>query len=506
MLVTTSRYRELQSGNVRPLSTQLSISFDKSFDDAITFFTLDTSVLDGVDILSDDETTEISQWNKYQYTSYTDRLIQAEWQREEVFPFSVNQSMADVTLNNYDSYFTRGAGSPLENYLLPKRPLRILAGFGNETLPQFVGLTTAVPIVDKAARTATLHAMDFLSYLFDKPLDKTVVLENYRTDQVLAFLLDLFGLVPGQYDLDEGFNIIPFVYFEKGKKLGDAVKQLMEAELGSFFMDETGLIVFRNRLQSNNPPVATFTADNIIDYSSSDESTIINVVEIKANVRVVQPTQTIYTLVQAFEISAAGTTELFFNFDDPVTGIDPITTYTANTAQDGSGSDVTSSITVTATDLFNTAVKVTFTNSTGSTAWLTSLIILGTPAKVARNIYLRASDQDSIDKFEEQVFTIENDFIQSDDAAQSVALSLLNYYKEYASTIEFTVKGDYALQIGDSILLDIDNINQEYVISKIVNIVSKAQFTQRITAKIFNIPDFFTLDVSVLDGNDVLAF
>lgn len=505
MQTTSSLFNQRAQGYVRPLTWELRVSFDKIFDDDITFFTLDTSILDGVDILAPSDSNIVAQWDKYEYLPYTDRVISLEWQREEMFPYSVNQSIADVTLNNYDNYFTRSSGSPIDSYLLPKRPLRILAGFGGSNLPQFVGLTTTIPLIDRSSRTASVHCIDFLSYLFEKPLDKALIMENYSTDQVLDELFQLFGLAPNQYSLDVGFNIIPFVYFEKGMKLGQAIKDLMEAELGSLYMDELGQIIFRNRLHVSTAPVYTLNSSNIIDYQTSDELEIINVVEIKADVRIVQSIQPVYTLMESIEISASGTTEVFFNFDDPVTTLGTIEDYLANTLADGEGLDVTSSITVSSVELFNTAVKVTFANSTGNQAFITSLTIFGTPAKAARKIYLRTQDDSSVQQFEEQVYPIENNFIQSDSAAQSVALSLLNYYKDYANTIELEVKGNYALQIGDTIDVSVDDIADEYVITKIVNILKEGQFTQRLTAKIFNIPDFFTLDVSVLDGTDVLA-
>lgn len=505
MQTTTSLYNQLAQGHVRPLSWQLRVSFDKALDDTIDLFTLDTSVLDGVDVLAPSDTNVVVQWDKYIYENYTDRVISMEWQREELFPYSVNQSMADITLNNYDGYFTRNSGSPVEDYLVPKRPIRILAGFGNSNLPQFVGMTTTAPLINKSDRTAEIHCVDFLSYLFERPLDQTLIMQDYTTDDVLNELLLSFGLTSDQFVLDIGYNRIPFVYFEKGKKFGEAVKELMEAELGSLYMDELGIIRFRNRLHLSDTPVYTFNDSNIIDYETSEESKIINVVEITAEVRVVQPVQTVYTLSSAFKIPAAGTTEVFFNFDDPVTSLSTIDTYLANSLEDGSGSDVTASVTVTDVDLFNTAVKVTFANTTGEIAYLTTLTIFGTPAKITRNIYLRTQDDDSVEAFEEQVYTINNNFIQSDSAADSVALSLLNYYKDYGSIIELTVKGNYALQQGDTITIEVDDITGDYTITKIINILSDGKFTQRLTARIFNTADYFTLDSSLIEGSDVLA-
>lgn len=101
--------------------------------------------------------------------------------------------------------------------------------------------------------------------------------------------------------------------------------------------------------------------------------------------------------------------------------------------------------------------------------------------------------------------TIENNFIQDNDGANSVALSIINYYKDYANTIELTIKGDYSLQLGDNIDVAVDNIDDTYKITKIAPVLQPGSLKQRVTAKIYNIPAFFILDQSILDGQDVLS-
>lgn len=503
MQTTTPTFRQHAQGYIRPLTWGLKASFDKTLDPAVEFFTLDSSVLDGDDKLAPVDSDVIQEWDKYVYADYDDRVIELEWQREENVPFSVNLAIADVKLNNFDNYFTKGAGSPIDANLLPRRPIKILSGFGIQALPQFVGLTSKAPDVDQVTRIATIHAEDFLSFIFERSLKDTVILQSKFTHEVLDVLFQAAGLVPDQYELDTSFNLIDFVFFEKDSKVGDAIRKLMQAELGSLFMDELGKIRFRNRQRVSAPPVMTFNESNIISLDFSDEGEIINVVEITANVRKVQQTQTIYSLGGAVELKS-GVTELFFNFEDPVTSVEDIVQYTANILADGTGSDITASVDITATVLFATSVKVTFDNSADS-GFLTALTIYGTPAKITKELFLRSQDDDSVEKFEEQVLPINNDFIQSDSLASSIALSILNYYKDYANTVILEVKGTPALQLGDTFTIDYKNINQDFVLTKSQNTLAGSKFTQILTGKVFNIPDYFTLDESLLDGNEALA-
>lgn len=504
MQTTSTRFAQLASGNVRPLSWAFRASFDKQFDPATTFFTLDESILDGPDLLAPSDANVVQEWDKYLYADYSSRIKQVEWSREQNFPYSVNLAICDLVLNNYDGYFTRGNNSPIDQYLLPSRPVRVLAGFNGENIPQFVGLTEKSPEVERTTGLARLHAQDFLSYLFSKPLDKAISYENIRTDEALSELFQMFGLTPSQYVLDVGFNTINFLYFEKDTTLGDACRELMEAEMGSLYMDENGVIRFKNRLNHNNSPVYYFNNSNIVDYKVSDEDTIINVVEIKSEVRAVQPTQAVLTIASPIPIMGTVDTEVFFDFEDPVVELEPITGYTANAAEDGSGADLTGNISVVDTDLFSTSAKVTFANSSATPAYITNLIIYGKPATVIKKIALRVQDDDSVAAFDERPILIENNYIQDNSAANSVALSILNYYKNYSNTIEFEVKGTYALQLGDNIHVGIDNIDQVYTITKITNTLD-GKFRQIIKGTVFNIPTFFVLDQSILDGPDVLA-
>ncbi|HYH16808.1 MAG TPA: hypothetical protein VD794_16365 [Flavisolibacter sp.] len=504
MQTVSNSFTELATGHVRPISHALNISFQKNFDSDINFFTLDQSVLNGADILASAETDVISEWDKYDYAPYADRVTSIEWQREKLFPSSVCQAIADITLNNFDNYFTKNSGSPIDEYLLPQRPLKILSGFGGNNIPQFVGLTDSVPVVDTDNRTVSLHCTDFLSFIFNKPLDQTVVYEDLYTHEVLSALFDEVGLLPEQYELEGSLNQIHFVYFEKGTKLGDAIQKLMEAEAGTLYMDERGIIRFTNRLSFSNTPIYSFDESSIIDYKSADETKIINVVEIKSSVRIVQGMQPVYTIVQPLEING-GAPELFVSFDDPVTSLATITAFEVNTAEDGSGTNITGNVTVSSVELFNTAAKITFSNTAGGTAYITSLTIFGTPAKVARNIYLRDQNDDSVAKYEEQVLTIENDFIQTNSAAQSLALSILNLYKDYAAEVEIEVKGTPALQIDDVIEVTYKGITETYNITKIQNLRNDAQFKQILTARQTNGYSFFTLNQSILNSIDVLA-
>lgn len=511
MQTTGLTFRQRAAGHVRPLAWAVRASFDKALDDDVAFFTLDTSILDGPDVLAPSDDNPLQAWDKYAYADYTEKVVSIEVTREEAEPYSIVQAYADITLNNYDNYFTPNSGSPIDTDILPKRPFRALLGFEGETVPQIVGLSEGMPQIDKSSRLATFHVIDFMTFLLDKDLSETVILERVKTHEVLDYLFQFMGLTSGQYMLDSSINTIRFFYVEKGTKFRDTIGKLMEAEIGHLYMDEAGVIRFRNRYNYDLTPVYTFDKSNVTDYSVSDETNIINSVKVTSQVREVQALQSVWTSALPTTVEAGQTVEIWAEFQDPVTtAVDPVysdietnTSYfTSALGEDGTGTYTSMTVDM---DMFSMSAKLTFENTGASTAFITAVNIYGTPAKVVDSIKVEEKDQVSIDKFEEQLYEIDNNYIQDESNAQSRALILLNDYAEYGSGLDIEVKGSPALQLGDAIDLDLDGYQGIHVITKTVNITGGGRFTQRLRVRSKVQPTFFTLDTSLLDGPDVLS-
>ena len=144
-----------------------------------------------------------------------------------------------------------------------------------------------MPEISRTDGTATFTAMDFLTWIYDMPIRNTIAMQNVRTDEVLANIFDQFGLHESQYDLAQGRNVIPFLFFEREQQTaGDIIRPLMQAEMGMLWLDEQGIIKFRPRLEQPVDPVYYFDHDSIIELDTSEDDEIINHVIINTNVRV----------------------------------------------------------------------------------------------------------------------------------------------------------------------------------------------------------------------------
>jgi hypothetical protein len=490
------------------------MSFDKAFNEDTVFFKLDSSLLDGPDILQPSSDNPIQQWDRYDYQAFTDRVIMMEWSRELEFPDSVISAMADFSVDNHDDYFSPNSGSPIDQFILPKRPVRLLSGFNNINIPQFVGLTEKMPVLDDASKTASFHAIDFLSQMFKMPVTSTVAMQNARTDQVLVKIFDQFGLAPEQYNLPVCRNIIPFVFFEKGALAGDVIRQLMQAEMGNLWLDEQGIIQLDPRVTPVLDPVYTFDESNVIDIKTNGDSKIINTVKIYADIREVQDYQVVFSKTASdsnlFVIAPGESREFEADLQDPCLSIATPTFGIGSgaswfTGETTLGASVGTGLTVTAHELRTNSYVFTIANANAFAVNIDQVELWGEPAKVVDSISYVERDEGSIIKFEENVIEFDNPFIQSVEQCDSLAFSIIEQFSRYANEVEMTVKGHPALQLGDIIDLDVKTYVGLYKIIKTYNRLQDGCYTQIITARKVLESPWFVLDKSLLDGDDLLT-
>lgn len=517
MQTVSPAFNALADGDVRPLKWGLFISFTKAYDDDITFFTLNQSLLNGPDILAPTEDNPLQAWDFYEYEDYTDRVIFLSWERELEFPYSIVSAIADFQVNNFDKYFTPNSGSPIEGYNLPKRPVRLLSGFANTSLPQFVGLTQGMPEVDEANRLATFTAFDFLTQIYDMPIRNTIAMAYVTTDVVLANIFTQFGLSPTQYDLATGRNEIPFLFFERDQiTAGEVIRKLMEAEMGMLWLNEEGIIKFRPRLEQPDSAVYLFSDLNINSISTSGDDEIINKVTITTDVRDVQEFQVVYSkdaTSTLFNVIPAGGTYTFpAELKDPCLSIEtPIFGEVSGvswfTADDSVGNPVTSNVSVLGVELKTNTFDITIKNDNAFAININQMELWGQPAKQisAEPVIYENYESDSVAKYEVKELAITNNFIQSIDQARSLALTILDEYSEYADIIEVDVKGNPALQLSDIVEIDYQHYSGDYRVIAIKNKLQDQKFTQILRLKRYTPRHWFTLDQSQLNGTDVLA-
>jgi hypothetical protein len=528
MQLVSDQFTNKTKGALRHLEWKCLISFAKDFNSGITFFTIGTSTIGGTDIIPGSNSV-IQEWEKYTYVDYSARVLSMEYTRESDPPVgSISLAYADVVLDNSDSIFTvSNTSSPLYGNIADSRPIRLYVGYKDtEKIQVLVGMTVGLPILDEKAKTARFHCIDFFRHLDNQLLNQSIMLTDVRTDQAIQAILTDVGLLTSQSVLDTGTVIIPFLYYPKGTKVGTAIREIAEAELGGIYMDENGVIRFENRTKwIHNSEVWQFDRTNVIDMTTPDASKVINSVEVKSKTRAVEANQKVYISSGAVIftdgsniLSPSTSKDIFIDFTDtngslpvttsatPVAGLTTNSGYDSNTAADGSGTTMNPSVTITAVSLFATSVKYTFTNASSTTAaYINRLEVWATPAKVKNDIYVLVQDQNSIEAYEIQPHEINNNYIQDSSAANSIAQRIISDRAEIDDQRTITIKGVPQLQIGDIIRYSDNKTNQTYFITRINGILGNDGFRQIIVATKRTIVDYFAIGVSSIGGTGQIA-
>lgn len=526
MIGVDEGFHKLAFGQVIAPLVRLYMSFDKKLQMG-KFFTLNSSQLNGADILKASSVDVPAQnWDFYNYRDFSDRLVNANWERRLDFPYQIQAGLGDFTVDNTDGYFTPlNPKSTIGKDNLPARPFRLYAGYnGNpQILPQMVGITDGMPDVNNGSRTVDYHGIDFLYHICNHTLRNIVDMRDVTTDQVIAAILEDYGLAPSQYQLAKGRYKVPFVFFDIGEDAGSALKQLVQSENGYMWLDEKGIVRFET-VSSINGQIgisAHLTDYDIISLEAGGLDNIVNHMRVQAEIREVQEWQEVYTKSSSLEdvstslwvVRPGDTYEISCNLSDPCYDIvAPKQGRAADvswfTAIDQNGNTVSTGVTATGR-LTSNAYIITFKNSNSFAIEIDEMKLWGEPAKVYDVIDYDAYDDESLEKYGDQLLEIsDNRFFQTYYQADAFARSIIAQRKEYGRVVEAQIKGDFSFQLMDQI--EIETQAGEYDgIYRILGISYSWNGKTLITKLTLNggdeiTPGEFTLNVSQLNGEDLI--
>jgi hypothetical protein len=506
---------------VRSIAHNLQVSWKKFSTLSARTFTIGVSTIGGNDIIGINPGAIGSPGN-YKYFDESQYVLGLGWERGLNMPLGgLTKALAEAELDNTSGRFTpryMGGNSELFTAILPRRPMIINAGFDfggvDQVIPQFAGTLNYAPEVRIRNKTIRLRAADYVDFFQNRYLDQEVMFTSQTTDTVLETLMTNMGMNTAQYDLDPGINIIPFGLFEKGTRFGDIINQLVQAENGHFYQDESGIFKFENRQHWDSSPYTQvqriILTGQVINAEAPNMDHLINVVEIKAQIKQKQPAQTIFNLPALTFITVPGNSSLdqFFEFQDAVLQLTDPTNggansyFVANSASDETGTDLTSSIQVNNLGTFAKSVKYRFTNTSSYTVYITQLVLSGRVAKHTSDLYYRQQDDSSVTAYEEQPLRIENDYIQNESWAASLSQMLLTDYSDVENLQKITIRAIPELQLGDL-------VSWQGRYFRIYNIAAQLNpsvgFVQELTMLQRQITSYFRIGISVVGGTDKIA-
>lgn len=309
----------------------------------------------------------------------------------------------------------------------------------------FVDSVVAVPGTSRERR-ARVNCVDWMDAAAKAKPSGLEVLIDVASHEVWTALLDSVSPAPPATYIGSGSDVYPFandnVQDESSTILGLG-QRLQQSELGQIYVADDGLVVFegRRRRAQRATPHFVFGGDKTvaIDVSSS-RADVLNRIQVQVHPRRRDSAATtvLFTLPTKPLIKAG--TSYAFNapYKDPeqpaqrVAGVDMVTPvsstdYSFNAAQDGSGADLTTNLTVTVTFGGNSAAVLV--ENGGPDGYLT-FRLRGRGLYDFSPVVVEAIDEDSQEDVGANILGFDMPYQSDVDAAQDAALYFLALNKD----------------------------------------------------------------------------
>lgn len=385
-------------------------------------------------------------------------------------PLSAGQMTA--ILDNMDGrYSPRNTSSPYTGLIRPDLQVRVRATFGGSTYNLFRGFidTWTVKPALPGTRTAGFNARDRLKQLDDRTVTTSLIVAT-KINSFLKHMFDVASVTTATYSVDMITDESPFAWFRDRDLLG-ALQEVLGAGFYSSYVAPDGILRVRSRYwdQIANP-VASLLATATqtrgfweMGYSLSDRD-VLNDIKIEGVPRVRDSdTRTIAFLVDVPTIAASTGLGFFLTYLDPdnlepapadnvVTPVRSLD-YKANDAEDGSGTDRTSTMTLRAAK-FGETIVLSFYNGFGATVYLTRCVVRGRSVQRRAQINVRLQQASSQAVYGRRAFAMVNDLIAERIYLQDYAEFLRLRQSDPVDRLEpFGIKNEFpfvlARELGD---------------------------------------------------------
>lgn len=403
------------------------------------------------------------QWDGVSWTDETVYLLSCEWRRGRDYASQLTGRASAgslvAQLRNPDGRFASlNAASPLTGNVLPARKVRMRStaptaatlwqGFLDELKPQ--------PSAGSAP-TALLRAFGPLGWIARRQA-ATAVFTALTTGTAVEKVLDDAGWPVADRTLDTG-QITMNRWAADGEGALVHLREVEETEFGFVSESRDGKIVFEDvhhRLKTpHTTPQATFSdaAAAALPYQSLEQldpwREIFNRFEADVTLFGVQALATLWSLTGEVPSIEPGVTRDFyarFPSPDSATQADHVdawttpvatTDYVANSASDGSGTNLTASITVVVVKAAR-SMKISLANAASVTAYITLLQARGTPAYRNDPIGVAVEDSASQAKYGKRTFPLGGKFYPSTAKALSYAQFGVSRYKDPLAVLSIT--------------------------------------------------------------------
>ncbi len=525
MQAVSSKFTDAVSSSAKSPRLGCLVSWKKNLNSAVSFFRLDSSLLDGPDVLkgAGDVVTFFDKYDYHNERSYVKGFTVTR--KISSRPWGVIMATAELELSNATKRFLPGFDSDIGDYVgLPERPIKLNIGYNGESINLFTGYTSR-PDNQLGARTTKITAYDAMTFLSGKKSSLEAFV-NVKMDEIIKALLLEQGFSENQFVIEKSLQRSIGYYASRDKYVTNIFTELCEAEAYLLFADEDGIIHGWNRLHflGTSDSVWSFSFSNMTDIRWSTAA-IINSAKAIAKPYKVADWNSIWSVTQASSdtlVPANGSKEIFAEFKDDennecmlVEADAPVyidntigsSTYSTNRASDGSGEDAANYITLSSIYNFGNKYLMTFTNSANFPIYITNIQLFGKLAKVDTITGVTQENDDSIQKYGinqdngRVTYEMTSSVVQDAATANTMAWLLVHSFGDPLSRLDIDNFIIPHLQIGDTVGVSAESM------SKSCNIMGiklawgeNMKLTQSLYCEERSQLSYFVLDKSKLDG------
>lgn len=290
-------------------------------------------------------------------------------------------------------YYSPGNPNVREGFTLNARARLTIDG-----IVQFYGwIASITPLPGKyGQRDTEVLAVDYIGKLMNEPITGLAVMTSVTADDVITEILDAMTIQPSGRSLDVGSDTYPYALDTSREEESNALSEIakvVQSEGGFAWSKRDGTFLFANRASRSNPvPLVSFTEDTIkgMEIAYPDEA-IRNRVRVKVYPRSVDGSAVVLfsqpsTITPAL-VAGGAAIVVQCPYTDPanrssrVGGTDMVspvatTDYLANSLANGTGTNLTASLTVTPT-FGGDAAQLSISLGGGTSGFLTKLQVRG---------------------------------------------------------------------------------------------------------------------------------
>jgi hypothetical protein len=384
-----------------------------------------------------------------------------------------------ITLDNSDGRFDPyNTDSPLYPNVIPGKEIQIYVQNGS-TYTNYWLFTGYIDDIQpmELEKQVTITAVDLIRQLKEQNINIAVDTSITYSNAVEA-ILDEAGIT--DYAVDTDLNSIPY-WWVTDKTPFQAIQEISDATLGTFFIAADGKAKFYNRVKTVSSTISPTQSDLLRDMSIKNPWEVVkNAIEVKVNTRIAQSSGVIWTLRDVPLIAAGGSLEVWGTYSyndiqcpaidvlDPVSGTD----FTMNTDSGGGGTNSTSDFTVTKTD-FGGTVKEVITNNGATNSYVTLSQIKGKAITKPDPTTIKKTDTASITLYKEHKFTVDSDWMQTTGTGTTLAEVILDLHADGRKfpiiRMQMRPELQFAVDLFDRISLSIvgKGISDAYRVGKI---------------------------------------